>query len=236
MREQGTGGALAVIAITNAVLLAGLFALDWPPATIAFLFWFEAAAIGAVTLIKVAASLPGDVPGSGKSITYLRLPRPGERASVSSSVPRINGLVALPLFIVFYGALLAAYAALLLLSLKERTIGIGQERAVTGRVRLAMALIAGEHLWALWHDYVRGPAWQRADPTFHFWKPFGLAFVTWLAFALGFVVLGWLNSPLVVLTVLIVLKAIAELFGALVDAQAGEWRRADETSRPAALS
>lgn len=231
MQKQGMGGALAVITITNAVLLAGLFALDWPPATIAFLFWFEAAAIGAVTLTKVAASLPGDVAGSGKSITYLRLPRPGERTRVSSSVPRVNAIVALPLFILLYGALLAAYAALLLLSLKEPDYPALVRNALSlESVRLAMALIAGEHLWAFWRDYVHGPAWQRADPTFHFWKPFGLAIVTWLAFALGFVVLGWLNSPLVVLTVLIVLKAIAELFGALVDAQAGEWRRADETS------
>ena len=222
---------LALIAFANAVLLVGLFALDWAPGTIAFLFWFEAAVIGAVTFIKVAASLPGNVPGSGKSVTYRRPPRPGRRTSVSSSVPRVNAFAALPLFVVFYGVLLAGYGALLLFSLKEPNYSaLVRSALASDSVRLAMALIAGQHLWAFWRDYVRGPAWQRNDPTFHFWKPFGLAIITWLAFFFGFLVLGWLNSPLVVLTVLIMLKAIAELFGALVDAQAGEWRRADESS------
>jgi len=226
---HGVGGALAAIAFTNAVLLFGLFALGWPPATIAFLFWFEVAVMGADTFIKVAASLPGEVAASGISITYVRLPRPGESVRVRSSVPRVDGFVAPPLFIVFYGALLAVYAALLVFSLQESNYpALLGNTLSSGSVHLAMVLIVGEHLWAFWRDYVRGPAWQRADPTFHFRKPFGLAILSWLAFALGFVVLGWLHSPLVVLTVLIVLKASAELFGVLIDAQAGEWRRADE--------
>jgi hypothetical protein len=221
----------ALIAFSNAVFLYGLFALDWTPGTIAFLFWFEAAVIGAATFIKVAASLPGDVPGSGRSVSYRRLPRAGERTRVSSSVPRVNAYLALPLFVVFYGALLAGYGALLLFSLQDPGYAaLIRSALASDSMGFAMALIAGNHLWAFWRDYVRGPAWQRRDPTFHFWKPFGLAFITWLAFFFGFLVLGWLHSPLVVLTVLIVLKAIAELFNAMVDAQAGEWRRADDTS------
>jgi hypothetical protein len=231
MPGRGVGGALTVIAFTNAVLLIGLYSLGWPPGTVAFLFWFEAAVIGAFTFIAVAASLPGKVPGSGTNIVYVRLPRPGERTSVRSSVPRVNGWVAPPLFVAFYGALLAAYAALLLSSLDESDYAALVSSALSSDgVRLTMVVIVGARLWAFWRDYVRGPAWQRVDPTFHFWKPFGLAIVTWLAFILGFLALGWLHSPLVVLTVLIVLKAIAELFGALVDAQAGEWRRLDENS------
>lgn len=66
------GGTLAAIAFTNVVLLVGLFALGWPPGTIAFLFWFEAAVIGAVTFVKVSASSPGEVTGSGKNISYVR--------------------------------------------------------------------------------------------------------------------------------------------------------------------
>ncbi len=222
---------LAVIAFANAVLLYGLFALDWAPGTIAFLFWFEAAAIGAVTFIKVAASLPGDVPGSGKSVTYKRPPRPGGRTSVSSSVPRVSAGAALPLFLMFYGVVLLGYGALLLAALKEKNyIALIRSAISSDGVKLAMALFAGQHLWAFWRDYVRGPAWQRNDPTFHFWKPFGLAIVAWLAFFFGFFLLGWLNSPLVVLTVLVLLKAFAEMFNALVDAQAGEWRRGDDSS------
>lgn len=219
---------LAPIALSNAVLLYGLYALDWAPGTIAFLFWFEAAVIGAFTFIKVAASLPGDISGSRKSVSYRRLPRPGERTTVSSSVPRVNALLALPLFIVFYGALLAGYGGLLLLSLHEPDYpGLLRNALASRGVYLAMALVAGQHLWAFWRDYVRGPAWQRQDPTFHFWKPFGLAIVAWLAFFFGFLTLAWLHSPLVVLTILIVLKAIAELFNAMVDAQAGEWQRVE---------
>ncbi len=231
MQGQNAGAALAVIALSNAVLLTGLFALGWPAETIAFLFWFEAAVIGAITLIKVTASLPGEAPGSGKSVVYARLPRPGWNASARSSVPRVQGWLAPPLFILFYGALLAAYAALLLLSLGEPDYArLARSAFSLDWVRLSMALIIVQHLWAFWREYVRGPAWQRADPTFHFWKPFGLAFLTWLGFALGFGVLGWLHSPLAVLSVLIVLKTIAELFGALVDAQAGEWQRVDDSS------
>ena len=196
MPGRSVGGALAVIALTNAVLLYGLFALDWSPGTIAFLFWFEAALIGALTFIKVAASLPGDVPGSGKGVTYKRLPRPGGSTRVSSTVPRVHPLMALPMFLLWYGLLLLAYAALLLFSLKEPNYpALVATALASDGVRLAMALIAGQHLWAFWRDYLRGPAWLRSDPTFHFWKPFGLAFVTWLAFFFGFLVLGWLAEP-----------------------------------------
>ena len=84
MRNDNIGGTVAVIACTNAVLLYGLFALGWQAETIAFLFWFDAAAVGAVTLVKVSASLPGRAPGSGKSIVYRRLPRPGGNTSAST--------------------------------------------------------------------------------------------------------------------------------------------------------
>ena len=217
---------LTVIAFSNVVPLIGLFALDWTPGMFAFLLWFEAAVIGLVTFAKVAASLPGHIRDPGPSVTYRRLPRPGGRASVTSTVPRVLPLLALPQFLLFYGLLLFAYAALLLGSLKEPDYPRLLATALASdSMRLAMALIVGEHLWAFWREFVRAPAWQRFDPTFHFWRPFGLAIVTWLAFLLGFVVLGWLQSPLVVLTVLIILKGIAELFGAVVDAQAGGWSR-----------
>ena len=217
----------ALVALASGVLLYGLYALDWAPGTVAFLYWYEAALIGAVTLVKVAASLPGDVPGSGKSVTYKRLPRPGSTASVSSSVPRIHPLTAIPFFVLFYGLVLGAYGALLLLSLREPNYpALIRGALASDGTRLAMAVLAGQQLWAFWRGYVRGPAWQRADPTFHFWKPFGLAVVAYAAFFFGFLVLGWLQSPLVMLTVIVLLKTGADLFNALVDAQAGEWQRA----------
>ena len=169
MHVSNVGGTLAIVALTNAVLIYGLFALDWAPGMIAFLFWFEAAVIGVMTLVKVAASLPGEVPGTGKSVSYRRLPRPGGNTRVSSSVPRVNPLLALPLFVVFYGGLLAGYGGLLLLSLKESDYpGLLRGALASDGVRLAMVLIVGQHLWAFWRDYLRGPAWLRRDPTFHF--------------------------------------------------------------------
>lgn len=225
---RSAGATLALIALTNGVLLYGLFALDWAPGTIAFLFWFEAAVVGVVTFVKVAASLPGDVPASRRSVTYRRPPRPGGSTRVSSSLPRVSPLLALPMFLLWYGLLVLAYGALLLFSLKEPNYpALIRGALASDGVRFAMALIAGQHLWVFWRDFLRGPAWQRRDPTFHFWAPFGLAFLAWLGFVLGFVVLGWLQSALTVLVVLVVLKAIAELFNALVDAQAGAWQRVD---------
>lgn len=216
----------------NAVLLFGLLGLGWAPETIAFLFWFEAAVIGLATLARIGASLPGEPLPPGQRNTYLRLPRPGGRTRVSSTVPRVHPVLAVPLFLLFYGLLLLAYGALLAFSLKApdypRVVAAALE---AGGVRLAMAVIAGEHLWYFWRDYLRGPAWQRADPTFHFWRPFGLAMLAWLGFVLGFLVLGWLQSPLTVLAVLIVLKGIAEFFNAAIDAQAGPWvRRAPQAA------
>ncbi len=234
MHRNNSGVTVVIIALTNAVPLVGLFALDWTPGMFAFLLWFEAAVIGLATFMKVAASLPDHIHDPGPSVTYRRLPRPGGRASVTSTVPRIIPLLALPQFLLFYGLLLFAYGALLLGSLKDPDYPRLLATALASdSMRLAMALIVGEHLWAFWREFVRAPAWQRADPTFHFWRPFGLVIVTWLAFLFGFVVLGWLQSPLVVLTVLILLKAIAEIFGALVDAQTGVWTRAGVEGHPA---
>jgi hypothetical protein len=141
----------------------------------------------------------------------------------------MEGVLAPVKFLLMYGLLLLAYGALLLVALDGPHLETlaRQSLASTG-VKLAMAFIAGEHLWAYWRDYLRGPAWQRRDPTFHFWKPFGLAFRAYAAFLLGFLILGWLKSPLPVLTVLILLKALGEMLDALVDAQAQAWRRVDE--------
>lgn len=210
----------------NAFLLLGLLWLDWSPETIAFLFWFEAAVIGTATAVRIAASLPGEALPPGQRNTYLRLPRAGGRTRVSSTVPRVHPVLALPLFLLLYGLLLLAYGALLAFSLKAPDPWRLAAAALEGGgVRLAMGVIAAEHLWTFWRDFVRGPAWQRTDPTFHFWRPFGLAMLAWLGFVLGFLVLGWLHSPLTVLAVLIVLKAVAEFLGATIDAQAGPWQR-----------
>lgn len=217
---------LALIGLANGILLYGLYALDWAPGTVAFLFWYEAAVIGAVTFVKVAASLPGDDTGTGRSVSYARPPLPGKRTRVSTSVPRIHPLMALPMFVLFYGLVLGAYGALLLLALREPNYpALIRGAFESSGTRLAMAAITGQHLWAFWQGYVRGPAWQRADPTFHFWRPFGLAVLAYGAFFFGFFVLGWLQSPLVMLTVIVLLKTAADLFNALVDAQAGEWQR-----------
>jgi len=219
---------IATLLLSNGVLLAGLLWLGWSPSTVGFLFWFEAAVTGLATLLKVAASLPGTVPGTGKRLTYRRASRPGGRATVTSVVPRVGALAALPLFVVLYGMVLAAYGALLLASTHDaHPLSLVRSAVGDEGVRLAMLVIAARHLWDFWRDYVRGPTWQRTDPTFHFWRPFGLAFVTWLAFFLGFFLLGWIGSPVVVVAVIVVLKAVAEAFGALVDLQAGAWQRND---------
>jgi Family of unknown function (DUF6498) len=217
---------LLPILAANAMLLAGLVWLDWEPGTLAFLFWFEAAAVGAVTLLKLAASVPGAELTGPQRVTYVRRPRPGGYTSVSSTLPRIGKLAAVPLFVLSYGLLLLGYAALLLASLEQADYPhlVAAAWASHG-ARFAMALIAGQHLWGFWRDFVRGPAWQRSDPTFHFWSPFGLAMLLWLGFFLGFVILGWLHGRAVVLVVLIVLKTIAEAFRAAIDAQAGAWER-----------
>jgi hypothetical protein len=220
---------LALVALANGILLYGLFALGWAPATIALLFWYEAAVIGASTFAKVVASLPGEAPGTKPSVAYQRLPRPGGRTRVRSSVPRMEGYGAPFKFLIGYGLVLLAYGALLMLALNGPHLGaLVRDAAASKGVLLAAALIAAEHLWAFRRDYLRGPDWQRRDPTFHFWKPFGLAFRAYFAFFLGFLLLGWLQSPLTILSALIVLKAFAELLDALVDAQAQAWQRVDE--------
>lgn len=217
---------VVAVLVANAVLLVGLYAFGWSPGTVAFLFWFEAAVVGVVTLAKVAASLPGDVPGTGTHVVYERPPRPGWRASARSSVPRVRPVAAIPLFLVLYGLVLGGYGTLLLGSLGERNLGRFLHRVTAEQgVWLGMAFIVLERLWAFWTGYVRGPAWQRRDPTFHFWRPFGLVFVAWFGFFVGFFLLGWVESKLVVLTVLVLAKAVGESFNALLEAQSGEWQR-----------
>ena len=155
------------ILLANGILLVGLHAFDWSPATVALLFWCEAAAVGAFTLLKVGLSLPGEATGAaGPSVRYQRLPQPGKRTRVSSSVPRVNPWLALPLFVVFYGGLLAGYGGLLLLSLKNPDFrGVLREALAAPGVLLALAFIVGQQLSRWWSGYVWGPAWQRVEPT-----------------------------------------------------------------------
>jgi hypothetical protein len=162
-------------------------------------------------------------------MSYVRSPKPGQRTRVTSAVPRVAPLLAAPLFVLLYGLLLLGYGAMLLYALGDFDYPrLAAEAWASPGARFALALIAGEQGLAFWREFVRGPAWQRADPTFHFWRPFGLAALLWLGFIFGFVLLGWLKSPLVVLGLLIFFKAAAQCLAALVDAQAGEWRPAGE--------
>jgi hypothetical protein len=141
----------------------------------------------------------------------------------------MEGILAPAKFLLLYGLVLLGYGALLTIALDGPHLQTLADRALASTgVKLAMTFIAGEHLWAFWRDYLRGPAWQRKDPTFHFWKPFGLAFRAYAAFFFGFLLLGWLKSPLPILTALILLKAAAEMFSALIDAQAQGWQRVEE--------
>ncbi len=225
--SRSVGPTLAIIACANGALLAGLLWFGWAPGTAALLFWFESACIGAGTLARIAASLPGYVPHADGRARYVRLPLPGGSSSARSSVPQVGRIAAIPLFIALYGTLLAVFAAMLVFSLKVRDIGaLVQEALASGSVRLALLLIVAEHAWAFWREYVHGPVWARSDPTFHFWRPFGFAFVLWLAFFFGFLLFGWWGSPLPLLVALVVLKATAQTFGAVMDSQAGEWQPA----------
>ena len=220
---------LAAVLASNVMLLAGLLWLDWSPGTVALFFWIEAAAAGLQALARVAASLPGAPIAGPQRMSYVRAPKAGERTRVSSAVPRVSPVIAAPLFVILYGLLLLGYGALLLYAIGTFDYPrLAAEAWASPGARFAIALIAGQQLLAFWREFVRGPAWQRADPTFHFWRPFGLAALLWLAFLFGFVLLGWLKSPLVVLSILIVFKTAAQCFASLVDAQAGEWQRAGE--------
>ena len=216
---------LAPVLAANGMLLAGLLWLDWSPGTVAVFFWLEAGAAGLQALARVGASLPGAPLSGPERMSYARLPRAGERTRVSSAVPRVSPVLAVPLFVLFYGLLLLGYGALLLFALGDFDYPrLAAEAWASPGARFAIALIAGEQALLFWREYVRGPAWQRADPTFHFWRPFGLAALLWVGFVFGFLLLGWIRSPFVVLGLLIFFKTLAQCFGALVDAQAGEWQ------------
>ena len=222
----------APVLASNAMLLIGLLWLGWSPGTVAVFFWLEAAAAGLQALVRVTASLPGASLAGPERMSYARLPKPGGRTRVSSSVPRVSPLLAVPLFVLLYGLLLLAYAASLLYALGDFNYPrLAADAWASSGARLAAALIAVEQGMLFWREFLRAPAWQRSDPTFHFWRPFGLAALLWLAFIVGFVLLGWLRTPLVLLTILILLKAAAQCFAALVDAQAGEWRPAGDAAR-----
>lgn len=220
------GFPLLLCLCANGALLIGLALFDWPAATVAFMFWAESAIIGLFTLLKVAASVPGHIAHAPGHVTYRRPPRPGSHTSSSTSVPRVNRFLAVPLFVILYGAVLAAFGALLTVPLKiDDPLRVAGEALAGTGTRLFLLFVVLEQGWSSWREFFLGPAWIRNDPTFHFWRPFGLVFVVWIAAFVALFLFGWLDSVLPVLVAVIVLKTIAEVFTVLMDSQAGQWTR-----------
>lgn len=221
--------------VANAVLLGGLLFADWDASAVAALFWAESAIVGIATLIRILVAVTGSLPPEGPgNVTYRRLPRPGRRTSSSTSVPRINRVLAVPLFILSFGVLLLLYGWMLAASLDvdDPAALLAQVGAATGP-RAFLLFIVLEQAWSGWRELRFGPDWMRNDPTFHFWRPFGLVFLIWITAFFGFVLFGWLDSAIVVLVVLIVLKTVADAVNAIMDTETGAWvREAPCATRP----
>ncbi len=217
---------LLAVALVNLIPIAGVLWLGWDAFTVVFAYWMEGAVIGLFTLLKIIWALPVYDPTPGKSVTY---ERKNKDVSASFTLTQASKATIIPKFIGIYGGLMLFYAIFLVLFLGgDRTIDAAAAR-LKGAFPALLTMLAAMILWhtcGFYSDFIRGPAWARSDPMFHFARPFGRFILLHLLIVFGSIITFAFSLPWSYLGLFILLKSLGDMMSAII-ASAGPWRRVD---------
>ncbi|MDX2012024.1 MAG: DUF6498-containing protein [Myxococcaceae bacterium] len=198
--------AVALVA-ANALLIAGVLVLHWPPGTVMFLYWAENVVVGGFTLLKMVT----------QAVRWdMRIPT-SERLSIAFNGP----------FLFFHFGLFTGVHLVFLMPMANEVNGSD------ALPRALEAAFTSPSTWT-WHDFVEGlwppflmsvashgysywkhtvRAYSRKPISELFWEPYPRVAVMHLTVLGGFMLftkLGWWGVPGPLL-VLMVLKTVVDL-------------------------
>ena len=204
-----------VLILANLIPLAGVLLFQWDILAILLLYWAESVIIGYINVFKMIFCRTDNVL-HGVLPQLAGQPVPEE---LTESIPRISAseskLFLIPLFILHYGMFCFAHLTAVVEIFSDTSIIMGAGSSVVGLWQpsfwIAVAGIAGSHLYSFFMNYIGGEEFKRANLSLLMHRPYGRIMAMHLAIVFGAGLVMWLGSPLPMLLILIVAKTVLDI-------------------------
>ncbi len=199
-----------VLILANLIPLAGVLLFQWDILAILLLYWAESVIIGYINVIKMIFCRTDNVLHSALP-QLAGQPVPEE---LSNSIPKMSvsgsKVILIPFFVVHYGMFCFAHLTLVVDLFSDTSIGLAAGSTLAelwqASFWIAVAGIAGSHLYSFFMNYIGGEEFKRASLSLLMHRPYGRIIAMHLAIVFGAGLVMWLGSPLPILLILIVAK------------------------------
>jgi len=204
-----------VLILANLTPLAGVLLFQWDVLAVLLLYWAESVIIGVLNVLRMISCETGDIL-HGMLPQLAGQPVPEE---LSKRLPRIPGsafkFFLIPFFILHYGSFCFGHltAVVGIFSDTGISLGAGSSLAELWQTSfwIAVAAIAGSHLFSFFTNYIGGGEYKRVSLFLLMQRPYGRIIVMHVAIVFGAGLVMWLGSPLPMLLILIVAKTILDM-------------------------
>ncbi len=204
-----------VLILANLIPLAGVFLFQWDILAILLLYWTESVIIGVLNVFKMISCETDNIL-HGLLPQLAGQPIPEE---LSKNIPRISvsvfKFILIPFFVVHYGMFCFGHltAVVGFFSGTGISLAAGSSLAELWQTSfwIAVAGIAGSHLYSFFTNYIGGGEYKRASLFLLMHRPYGRIIVMHLAIVFGAGLVMWLGSPLPMLLILIVAKTALDI-------------------------
>ena len=215
-----------VLILANMVPLLGVVLWQWDVMSILLLYWAENVVIGLLNVARMASSASGNLLQGVLQMANGRVPDEVRRQmneqlhqQMSQQMPRLsmNALkfFLIPFFIVHYGAFCLGHLTFILAIFSEGGINLRSASELTGLLEgtfwVAIAAILVSHLFSFFSNYIGKGEYKNASLFLLIHRPYGRIISMHVAIVLGAGLVMYLNDPLPMLLILIVMKTALDV-------------------------
>ncbi len=205
---------LALI-LANLIPLAGVLLFQWDILAILLLYWAESVIIGYLNVLKMLLCKTDSI-HHGVLPQLARQPVP---EGFSKSIPKMSvsesKFFLIPLFILHYGMFCFAHLTAVVQIFSDTGIGLGAGSSVVELWQpsfwIAVAGIAGSHLYSFFTNYIGGGENKRASLSLLMHRPYGRIIAMHLSIVFGAGLVMLLGSQLPMLLILIAGKTVIDI-------------------------
>jgi hypothetical protein len=203
-----------VLILANLIPVIGVLLYDWDVLSILLLYWAESVVIGILNVARMMACDSGDVMQG--ILALANRPVPDE---LRENVPQIAGsalkFFLIPFFVVHYG--MFCYGHLM------AVVGIFGDGGISLRpgsslfeywqpsLWIAVAAVIASHLYSFVANYIGDSEYKRANLMLLMHRPYGRIIAMHVSIVFGAGLVMWLDSPLPMLLILILIKTILDM-------------------------
>ena len=204
-----------ILILANLIPLAGVVLFQWDVLAILLLYWAESVIIGVLNVLRMVACKTDNIL-HGVLPQLAGRPLPTE---LSKSIPSGAGVALkfflIPFFIVHYGMFCFGHLIAVLGIFSDTGMSLRAAFSLSHLWQIsfwiAVAAIAGSHLFSFITNYIGGGEYKRANLVLLMHRPYGRIVAMHVAIVFGAGLVMWLGSPLPMLLILIVAKTILDI-------------------------